>query len=239
MAHSQINPAILYWGTPVVLVTTTNEDGSSNIGPMSSAFWLADRCMLGLAAHSATPINLLRTGQCVLNLASDDMGDAVNGLARTTGTEEVPESKIGRGYRYVKDKFGAAGLTPQASELVQPPRIQECPVQMEAELAGKYETLGGGIVVVEVKVLRTYVVDEIRLEGYPNRIDTDAWHPMIMSFSHLYGLRTGKIVDSKLAKINEDLYREYLPEGMPEDLREALREGRRVSESGPDSAIIS
>ena len=241
MTHSQINPAILYWGTPVVLVSTESEDGTANIAPISSAFWLADRCVLGLAAHSATPINLLQTGQCVLNLPSDDMGDAVNGLARTTGTEEVPESKLGRGYHYVKDKFSAAGLTRQPSELVRPPRIRECPVQMEAELVGKYDVLGGGIAVIEVKVLRTYVADELRLKGHKDRIDPDAWHPMIMSFSHLYGLRTGQIIDSRLAKINEDLYREYLPEGLPEDLRkqvrEALQEGRRISESGPGPAI--
>ena len=241
MAHSQINPAILYWGTPVVLISTENEDGTPNVGPMSSAFWLADRCMLGIAAHSQTPINLLRTGQCTLNLPSDDMGDAINGLARTTGTEEVPESKAGRGYYYVRDKFSAAGLTPQPSELVRPPRVQECPVQMEAELVGKYDVLGGAIAVIEVKILRTYCLDELRLQGYKDRIDADAWHPMIMSFSHLYGLRTGKVIDSRLAQINEDLYREYLPEGLPEGLRqavrEALREGRRVSESGPGPAV--
>lgn len=222
MPHSQIDPAILYWGTPVVLISTLNEDGTPNIGPMSSAFWLGDRCILGLAANSKTPQNLLRTKQCVLNLASDGMGSAVNALARTTGTQEVPESKIKRGYRYEKDKFNIANLTPSPSELVQPPRIQECPVQMEAELVGKYDVLGGAIAVVEVKILRTYVLDQLRLNGHENRIDPDAWHPMIMSFQHLYGLRAGKIENSKLAKIDEELYRRPRPDA------------RRVSESGPD-----
>ena len=77
---------VFYWGTPVVLITTTNEDGSANIGPMSSVFWLGNRCMLGLEHDSQTTINLRRTGQCVLNLPSDDMVGAVNALARTTGT---------------------------------------------------------------------------------------------------------------------------------------------------------
>ena len=38
--HQSIEPAILYFGTPVVLVSTLNEDGSANLAPMSSAFWL-------------------------------------------------------------------------------------------------------------------------------------------------------------------------------------------------------
>ena len=50
--HVMSEPAILYFGTPVVLISTTNEDGAPNLAPMSSAFWLGWRCMLGLAAAS-------------------------------------------------------------------------------------------------------------------------------------------------------------------------------------------
>lgn len=160
----------------------------------------------------------------MLNLASDNMTAAVNGLARTTGTEEVPPSKIQRGYRYVKDKFGIANLTPDPSELVQVPRIKECPVQMEAELVETRETLGGFVSVIEVKILRAYVSDDLRLKGYENRVDPDAWHPMIMSFQHLYGLRNGKIAHSTLAEVDEDLYRK-------------LSDAKRVPASGPASAI--
>ena len=34
--HRVIDPKILYCGTPVVLITTRNEDGSANIAPMSA-----------------------------------------------------------------------------------------------------------------------------------------------------------------------------------------------------------
>ena len=67
------NPAILYFGTPVVLVSSLNADGSANLAPMSSAWWLGWRCMLGFGARSATPQNILRTGECVLNLPSAAM----------------------------------------------------------------------------------------------------------------------------------------------------------------------
>jgi len=49
--HTVIDPAILYFGTPVVLVSSTNVDGSPNLAPMSSAWWLGHSCMLGFGAR--------------------------------------------------------------------------------------------------------------------------------------------------------------------------------------------
>lgn len=140
------------------------------------------------------------------------MTQHVNALARTTGTPDIPAFKVKLGYRFEKDKFGAANLTPEASEKVEVPRIQECPVQMEAELVGVHEMHGdkphkGLTLAVEVRIVKTYVDEELRMEGHQNRIDPDAWKPMIMSFQQLYGLKDGKRAKSTLAEIEEDLYR--------------------------------
>ena len=89
--HVTIEPSILYLGTPVVLISTQNGDGTANLAPMSSAWWLGWRCMLGLQTASQTPQNMIRTGQCVLNLPTVGQADAVNRLARLTGTKEIPE----------------------------------------------------------------------------------------------------------------------------------------------------
>jgi len=35
ITFKSIDPKILYFGTPVALITTLGEDGRSNIGPMS------------------------------------------------------------------------------------------------------------------------------------------------------------------------------------------------------------
>jgi flavin reductase (DIM6/NTAB) family NADH-FMN oxidoreductase RutF len=72
-----IEPAILYLGTPVVLNSTVNENGSYNLAPISSAFWLGWRCMLGFEAVSKTPQNIIRTGECVINLPSVDLVEAI------------------------------------------------------------------------------------------------------------------------------------------------------------------
>jgi flavin reductase (DIM6/NTAB) family NADH-FMN oxidoreductase RutF len=47
--HRVIEPSVLYVGTPVALITSLNPDGSPNISPMSSAWALGDRVVLGLA----------------------------------------------------------------------------------------------------------------------------------------------------------------------------------------------
>ncbi|KAH8901743.1 hypothetical protein GQ53DRAFT_851841 [Thozetella sp. PMI_491] len=214
-SHSIISPAIHYWGTPVVLVSSENEDGTSNIAAMSSAWWLGDSCVLGLAAESKTAQNIQRTQQCVLNLADDSMAAYVNELADTTGVNPVPLAKQGRNYKFVKDKWTKSGLTPQPSDLVRPFRIAECPAQMECNLV-KINDLwsdspgrAGLVKAIEVRVLRVHVMDRIRMDSHQNRIDPDKWNPLIMSFQHFYGLKSSKVSTSVLARVDEEKYRPF------------------------------
>ncbi|KDN20791.1 flavin reductase family protein [Amycolatopsis rifamycinica] len=207
IAHTAIEPGILYFGTPVVLLSTTNEDGSPNLAPMSSAFWLGWRAMLGLGARSQTAQNLLRTREGVLNLPSESMAPAVDRLALTTGTDPVPAGKRERGYFHVADKFGRAGLTPVASSTVSPPRVGECPVAMEVAVEAVHPVGDdGGVVAFEVRVQRVWVHETIRTPGTEDRIDPDAWRPLIMSFQKFYGLGE-QVHPSTLARIPERLYR--------------------------------
>lgn len=211
--HARTNPAILYFGTPVVLISTVNEDDSYNLAPMSSAWWLGWRCLLGLAAGSKTPQNIARTGECVLNLPSTDQVDAVDRLARTTGSDPVPAAKVRRGYRHVKDKFACSELTPVRADTVAAPRVAECPVQLEAAVRA-FHAIGdddpatrGALVSVEVAIQRVHVEESLLVRGEPNRIDPDRWRPLIMSFQRFYGLADGEVHGSELAKIPEALYR--------------------------------
>lgn len=210
--HVASEPAILYFGTPVVLVSTTNEDGTANLAPISSVFWLGWRAMLGIDGTSKNTANLRRTGECVLNLPADDAVGAVNRLARTTGSDPVPEHKVARGYRYEPKKFEAAGLTPVRSETVRPPRVLECPVQLEAvvtaegSLAGDDDLLRGRLITFSVRIQRVHLDPAILLDGRPNRVDPDKWRPLIMSFQEFYGLRPAKLHHSTLGRIPEHSY---------------------------------
>ena len=211
--HTIISPAILYRGTPVVLLTTENEDGTFNISPISSAWWLAHRCVLGLDASSKCTQNILRTKQVVLNLPSEDMVDNVNSIARTTGSNPMPPWKEAVGYTYVKDKFEAAGLTQQPSDFIHPPRILECPIQMEAEFVESNDIMSdlpdrkSIVLKMEVKILRTHVEESLRLNGHPNRIDTNKLRPLFMVFQEFHGMTRRISGKSRLAEVNEENYR--------------------------------
>ncbi len=210
--HQSIEPAILYFGTPVVLVSTLNSDGSANLAPISSIFWLGWRCMIGVEGTSRTAGNLRRTGQCVLNLPSVCEMPAVNLLALTTGADPVPPHKAARGYRHVGDKFAAAGLTAAGAETVAPPRVAECPVQLEAVLEGIHPmadndaTLRGFVACFELRIQRVHVHESLLLTGEPNRVDPEKWRPLIMSFQRFYGLGP-EIAGSRLAMVPERAYR--------------------------------
>lgn len=212
-AASIIEPAILYFGTPVVLIGTCNEDGSYNLAPMSSAWWVGWRCMLGLARESKTTANLVRSGECVLNLPSAELVGAVDRLARTTGSDPVPPGKLWRGYRHEKDKFGLCGLTAKPGDTLAAPRALECPVQIEAKIAHIHEMAQedavwrGNLAAIEIRVTRVHAHPQIMMEGEPNRIDPDKWRPLIMSFQQFYGLTPEKLQRSELGQIPERMYK--------------------------------
>ncbi|WP_206126975.1 flavin reductase family protein [Burkholderia sp. Ac-20379] len=211
--HVRAEPSILYLGTPVTLLSTVNEDGTANLAPLSSVFWLGWRGVLGIGP-SQTALNLTRTGECVINLPSPAEAGAVDAIARTTCRFPVPEHRLKMGYEYEADKFARAGMTPIASDTVAAPRALECPIQMEAVLAARHDMNQDmpaatrlGITLFEVRVTRVHVHPGLLLDGNPNRIDPDRWSPLIMSFQKLYGLDLRQIRPSRLAEIPEDMYR--------------------------------
>lgn len=192
--HLTIQPSVLYFGTPVVLITTHNPSGTANITPMSSAWALGDRLVLGLGSAGQGAENLLREGECVLNLPSSELWPRVERIARATGRDPVPGYKAQAGYRHVADKFSLGGFTALASDAVGPPRIAECPLQLEAELVGvhgeqRQATVGQGTghLIVETRVVRVHAHREIVVPG-TQHIDTERWRPLFYVFRHYFGL---------------------------------------------------
>jgi hypothetical protein len=54
--------------------------------------------------------------------------------------------------------------------------------------------------------VRVHIEERLLLQGYENRIDPDAWRPLIMSFCQFYGL-DAKVHSSRLTEIPESAYR--------------------------------
>ena len=198
--HRTIEPTILYFGTPVALLSTINPDGSPNLAPMSSAWWLGWTCMLGLGQMGQTSDNLIRTRECVINLPSASLVSHVDRLALTTGKDPVPDKKRQWGYRYEGDKFGAAGLTAVASESVAPPRDEECPVQMEG-IVHEWRPFGNNVnaYAFEVHIVKLHVHEDLLVgSGSRPHIDPERWQPLIMSFCRFFNLG-GEVHPSRLA----------------------------------------
>lgn len=159
--------------------------------------------MLGLGQMGKTSDNLIRTRECVINLPSVGQVSQVDRLAMTTGRDPVPERKLNWGYRHEADKFGLAGLTPVASEVVGPPRVLECPVQLEG-LVHAYHPFGKNVSAwaFEVHIEKLHVEESLLSSDGPRpHIDPARWNPLMMSFCRFFGLG-GEVHPSRLAASN-------------------------------------
>jgi flavin reductase (DIM6/NTAB) family NADH-FMN oxidoreductase RutF len=157
--------------------------------------------MLGLGQMGQTSDNLIRTRECVINLPSEDLVTHVDRLALTTAKNPVPEKKRQWGYRYESDKFDIAGLTSVESESVAPPRVRECPVQMEG-IVHDFRPFGKNVSanVFEVHIVKLHVDEKLLVgEGSRPHIDPTRWRPLMMSFCRFFGLG-GEVHPSRLAE---------------------------------------
>ena len=198
--HKVIKPKVFYFGTPVILISTLNDNGTSNLAPISSAWWLGGSAMLGMSTRSKTVENLKNHPECVLNLPSADMANHVNRLALLTGKNPVPEYKVDMGYTYEPHKFEAAGLSFAFSDKVKPYRVLECSVNLEAVVTNicEFDDSNAHLASIEVKIVQTHIEETLLVPGTKNHIDPEKWNPLIMNFCEFFGL-SKKIHPSKLA----------------------------------------
>jgi len=183
--HRTITPSVLYFGTPVAVISTVNLDGTTNLAPVSSFWALDDLLVLGLGAEGHTVANLRERPELVINLPDDSHWQEVETLGRTTGASPVPAAKPAS-TTFVHDKFEEVGWHPLAATTVRPARVAELPVHIEAR-ATRVDEEDGGLVVVHARSTAVHVDDSITLAG-TSYIDPSRWRPLIYSFRHYYGL---------------------------------------------------
>jgi flavin reductase (DIM6/NTAB) family NADH-FMN oxidoreductase RutF len=181
-----ITPKILYFGTPVVLLSTENDDATTNIAPISSAWALGQTVVLGLAADGHTVDNLRTRPDLVINVPGPDLWEAVERLAATTGANPVPTRKRSI-YAHEPDKFGRAGLTPVPSVRVRPPRVAQCPIQLEARVGPMALDAGSEFFVAQATVVTVHADPDIVVPG-TSHVDPCRWSPLIYNFRHYFGL---------------------------------------------------
>lgn len=182
-----IQPKILYYGTPVILLTTLNEDGTTNISPISSSWCLGDVLVLGVGVGGKALENLQQHPECVINIPDPSLWQNVESLAPFTGKEDVPEYKQQLGFTYKKDKFAESQLTPIDSFEVAPNRIADCPIQIEARVKNVHiPDYAPFFAIVEAQSLLVHAHEEIVINE--NHINPQKWSPLIYNFRHYFGL---------------------------------------------------
>jgi flavin reductase (DIM6/NTAB) family NADH-FMN oxidoreductase RutF len=179
-----IAPNILYFGTPITLISTVNELGQANISPISSSWALGDRVVLGFSLDAQGFLNLEQNRECVINVASPETLDGIGRIADTTGRN--PPLIVGREYRFEADKFALGGFTKLESDCVTPPRIADCKLQLEAKVLAVHALAGDcGCAAIETQVVRVHAHPDIVLLG-TNHINPQKWHPLFYVFRHYF-----------------------------------------------------
>jgi flavin reductase (DIM6/NTAB) family NADH-FMN oxidoreductase RutF len=127
---------------PIVLVTTLNEDGTSNVAPKSWISMMAFEPALlaiGCAREHWTCRNIFRTGEFVVNVPGEDLVESIWRCSTLPHPRPVE----------------SAGWTPREAEAVQPPLVEECRAHLECVLVhekafGSEVALFGNIVAASV-----------------------------------------------------------------------------------------
>jgi len=143
---------------PIALVSSMDRNGSVNLAPFSFfsgvgsnpptvLFCPTVRAASGPAhdIRKDTLRNVEETGEFVVNVVSQAIAAAANACSANVPPEV--------------DEFVLAGLTPEASHAVRPPRVAESPAQMECKLLQVIYTSrapGGGVIVLG-EVVRFHV----------------------------------------------------------------------------------
>jgi len=158
---------------PIALVSTISNSGIPNLAPFSFFTAITSKpptlcfapALKGTAAEKKdTLANIEETGEFVVNIVTEEIAEQMN---ETAG--DFPSDF---------DEFLHAGLTPEPSVKIKPPRVKESPVNMECTLL-KVEYIGdggpgsGALVIGEV--VQFHIADSLYSEG---KIDSGLLKPV-------------------------------------------------------------
>ena len=155
---------------PIGWISSQSSAGLLNLAPYSffNAFNYTPP-LIGFSSigYKDTVRNIEQTGEFVWNLVTRDLAEAMN-LSCAAVAPEVNE-------------FELAGLTPQASSLVKPPRVADCPVAFECKLSQLIRLRGANGVEVDSwlvlgEVIGVHIAENLLIDGV---YDTAAAHPVL------------------------------------------------------------
>ena len=165
---------------PIGWVSTISEDGILNLAPFSFFNAVGEdppHVMFSTVRsgniNKDTLNNVLATGQFVVNMATEELVEAMN----ASSINLPPDG----------NEFDYAGLTTAPSELVRPPRVKESPISFECELVHHYSLEGhkdGGATIMIGRIVMFHVNESVLLEDY--KINIETYRPVVRLAGYNY-----------------------------------------------------
>jgi flavin reductase (DIM6/NTAB) family NADH-FMN oxidoreductase RutF len=154
-----------------VLVTTTDEQGKDEVSPFSFVAPVSfdpPLLMLAVGPNKHSYWNITRVNEFVVNIPGERLLEKV----WIAGGKWDPK----------KSKIEKAGLETAPSEVVRPPRLSECPINMECYV--EFAKKAGDHVMVVGRVVKTHVDKEYVDEK--NRLKVDLLRPPLHVSDNLF-----------------------------------------------------
>jgi flavin reductase (DIM6/NTAB) family NADH-FMN oxidoreductase RutF len=175
---------------PIGWISTISKDGILNLAPFSFFNAVGEdppHVMFSTVrsgnTNKDTLNNVLETKQFVVNMATEELVEAMN----ASSVNLPPEG----------NEFEYAGLTPIASDLISPPRVKESPISFECELVHHYSLEGhkdGGATIMIGRIVMFHVDDSVLLPDY--KINQETYRPIARLAGYNYA-KLGEIFSIK------------------------------------------
>ncbi|MHA3787909.1 flavin reductase family protein [Flavobacterium hauense] len=175
---------------PIGWISTISKDGILNLAPFSFFNAVGEdppHVMFSTVrsgnVNKDTLNNVLETKQFVVNMATEELVEAMN----ASSVNMPPEG----------NEFAYAGLTPIACDLISPPRVKESPISFECELVHHYSLEGhkdGGATIMVGRIVMFHVDESVLLPDY--KINMDTYRPIARLAGNNYS-KLGEIFSIK------------------------------------------
>ena len=175
---------------PIGWVSTISPDGVPNLAPFSFFNAVGEdppHVMFSTVrtgnTNKDTLNNILANGQFVVNLATEELVDAMN----ATSVNLPPNG----------NEFDYAGLTAVPSVIIKPFRVNESPVHFECEMVHHYnlqDHKDGGATIIIGRILMFHINDSILLDDC--KINLDNYRPIARLAGNNYA-KLGEIFSIK------------------------------------------
>lgn len=157
---------------PIGWISSISKDGNLNLAPFSFFNAVGEdppHVMFSTVrsgnTNKDTLNNVLETKQFVVNMATEELVEAMN----ATSVNLPPDG----------NEFEFAGLTPIASDLISPPRVKESPISFECELVHHYnleDHKDGGATIMIGRIVMFHVDESVLLPDY--KINMETYRPI-------------------------------------------------------------